>query len=243
MARCVSVFRAVKEIGRRQSVQTKEPAALGERPLRHRPARDSTATPAAAARPRSRRCAGTAPPASRRIPCAASPRFAASVRGCRAGRSTASRRSTSPATAPSGRPTELASIIEKPHHSPAGVSTMPPWWMALRPGASALPARTRNGGDRWGPVSQAVALGEAEVLAAADLLVHLPRAHRGNRRAPSACASRRGTRRSSGSTCRGSCRGAGPRPCRPPGAMISRSVPGMTSSRSCSRAAPSRMPR
>jgi hypothetical protein len=24
------------------------------------------------------------------------------------------------------RPTEFASIIEKPHHSPAGVSTMPP---------------------------------------------------------------------------------------------------------------------
>jgi hypothetical protein len=28
---------------------------------------------------------------------------------------------------PSRRPTELKSIIEKPHHSPAGVSTTPPW--------------------------------------------------------------------------------------------------------------------
>ena len=25
------------------------------------------------------------------------------------------------------RPTEFASIIEKPHHSPLGVRTMPPW--------------------------------------------------------------------------------------------------------------------
>ena len=44
------------------------------------------------------------------------------------------------------RPTELASIIEKPHHSPARVSTMPPWWIALRPGDSGLPGRTGNGG-------------------------------------------------------------------------------------------------
>src|SRR5262245_27261204 len=31
------------------------------------------------------------------------------------------------------RPTEFASIIEKPHHSPAGVSTMPPWCIDMCP--------------------------------------------------------------------------------------------------------------
>jgi hypothetical protein len=53
------------------------------------------------------------------------------------------------------RPTELASIIERPHHSPSGVSTMPPWWMALRPGASGLPGRIVNGGpERPGAASR-----------------------------------------------------------------------------------------
>ena len=42
------------------------------------------------------------------------------------------------------RPTEFPSIIDQPHHSPAGVCTMPPWCIAMPPRAFGYP-KARGG--------------------------------------------------------------------------------------------------